>query len=48
MAKYVAEVLWTLKDGEDFARGRYSRGHTLTFDGGVEVPASASPHVVGK
>ena len=48
MAKYVASVLWTLKDGEDFAKGRYSRGHILRFDGGVEVAASASPHVVGK
>ena len=48
MAKYVASILWTLKDGEDFAKGRYSRGHTLSFDGGIEVPGSASPHVVGK
>ncbi|HQT54295.1 MAG: OsmC family protein [Phenylobacterium sp.] len=48
MAKYVAEVLWTLKDGEDFLKGRYSRGHSITFDGGVELAASASPHVVGK
>ncbi|HEX5380066.1 MAG TPA: OsmC family protein [Phenylobacterium sp.] len=48
MARYVASVLWTLKPGEDFAKGRYSRGHSLSFDGGVEVPASASPHVVGK
>ncbi len=48
MAKYVAEVLWTLKDGEDFLKGRYSRGHSIAFDGGVELPASASPHVVGK
>ncbi|MDO8799486.1 OsmC family protein [Phenylobacterium sp.] len=48
MAKYVAEVLWTLKDGEDFLKGRYSRGHAITFDGGVELAASASPHVVGK
>ena len=48
MAKYVAEVLWTVKDGEDFLKGRYSRGHTIAFDGGVELAASASPHVVGK
>jgi len=34
--------------GEDFPRGRYSRGHTLGFDGGAVVPASASPHVVGR
>ena len=48
MATYTADVEWTLKDGEDFAKGRYSRGHTLSFDGGTVVPASASPHVVGK
>ena len=48
MATYTADIEWTLKDGEDFAKGRYSRGHTLSFDGGTVVPASASPHVVGK
>jgi organic hydroperoxide reductase OsmC/OhrA len=48
MTTYTAETCWTLKEGEDFARGRYSRGHTLFFDGGVSVPASASPQVVGK
>jgi organic hydroperoxide reductase OsmC/OhrA len=48
MATYTADIGWTLKPGEDFLRGRYSRGHTLSFDGGVTVPASASPHVVGK
>jgi organic hydroperoxide reductase OsmC/OhrA len=48
MAIYTADVRWTLKDGEDFAKGRYSRGHTVSFDGGTVVPASASPHVVGK
>jgi organic hydroperoxide reductase OsmC/OhrA len=48
MAKYVADVAWALRDGEDFAKGRYSRGHVITFDGGLLVPASASPHVVGK
>ena len=48
MATYTADVVWTLKNGEDFPNGRYSRGHTVSFDGGIEVPASASPHVVGK
>jgi organic hydroperoxide reductase OsmC/OhrA len=33
--------------GEDFLRGRYSRAHTLTFGSGVEVPGTASQHVVG-
>jgi hypothetical protein len=48
MATYTADVSWKLKDGDDFPRGRYSRGHTVTFDGGTVVPGSASPHVVGK
>lgn len=29
-----------------FTDNRYSRGHRWKFDGGVEVPASSSPHVV--
>ncbi len=48
MATHTADVEWTLKAGEDFPKGRYSRGHTVGFDGGIEVAASASPHVVGK
>ena len=46
MAKYVATVRWQHDGGSEFARGHYSRGHTWVFDGGIEVPASASPHVV--
>ena len=39
------EVRWSR--GETiFTDNRYSRGHTWHFDGGVEVPASSSPHVV--
>ena len=48
MAIHTADVFWALKDGEDFLAGRYSRGHTVSFDGGTSIPASASPHVVGK
>src|ERR1700761_3458275 len=48
MAIYTADVKWTLKDGEDFSKGRYSRGHVVSFDGGTVIPASASPHVVGR
>jgi len=43
MATYTADIDWKLADGDDFLKGRYSRGHTLTFDGGTVVPASASP-----
>ena len=38
MATYTAEVEWVLRAGEDFRAGRYSRGHTLRFDGGLSVP----------
>jgi organic hydroperoxide reductase OsmC/OhrA len=48
MSTYTADVNRRLSDGEDFLKGRYSRGHTISFDGGTVVPASASPHVVGK
>jgi organic hydroperoxide reductase OsmC/OhrA len=48
MATYTADVSWTLKSDEDFPSGRYSRGHTVVFDGGITIPGSASPHVVGK
>src|SRR5436305_14627771 len=30
----------------DFLKGRYSREHTWSFDGGLTVPASPSPSVV--
>lgn len=48
MANYTATVAWRLKPGEDFLKGQYSRGHDLSFDGGIEVAGSASPHIVGK
>ncbi len=45
MATYTAEVLWA-RGEQPFLDQRYSRVHRLRFDGGVEVPGSASPHVV--
>ena len=45
MAEYQATVSWQ-RNGAKFTDNRYSRGHRWSFDGGVEVPASASPHVV--
>ena len=49
MATHVAEIKWAAKEsGEEFLKGRFSRAHTVSFDGGTEVAASASPHVVGK
>jgi organic hydroperoxide reductase OsmC/OhrA len=47
---HVANIKWTpaKETAEDFLKGRFSRAHTITFDGGTEVPASASPHILGK
>jgi len=45
MSEYTATVAWA-RDGAVFTDNRYSRAHTWAFDGGVVVPASASPHVV--
>lgn len=47
MATYRATVAWALEDGADFPNGRYSRGHSVAFEGGHEVPGTASAHVVG-
>ncbi len=46
MAAHTATVAWTLKDGDDFASGKYSRAHEWRFDGGAVVPASPAPSVV--
>ena len=45
MAQHFAEILW-LRDEQDFLNNRYSRAHSWRFDGGLEVAASSSPHVV--
>jgi organic hydroperoxide reductase OsmC/OhrA len=45
MAEHKVVVVWS-RDGAVFTDNRYSRGHRWHFDGGVEVPASSSPHVV--
>lgn len=45
MAQYTTEVLW-LRGEQDFFGNRYSRRHTLRFDGGAEIAGSSSPNVV--
>jgi len=45
MAEYGAVISWH-RDGEAFTDLKYSRRHVWQFDGGVEVLASSSPHVV--
>ena len=45
MASYTATVNWT-RDDAAFSDGQYSRSHDITFDGGITVAGSSSPHVV--
>lgn len=45
MAEYKTVITWS-RDGAPFTDNRYSRAHRWLFDGGIEVPASSSPHVV--
>ena len=45
MTDYHASIAWH-RDGAKFTDNRYRRAHTWTFDEGLEVPASASPHSV--
>ena len=45
MSEYTVTIHWERQD-QIFTDNRYSRGHRWAFDGGIEVPASSSPHVV--
>jgi organic hydroperoxide reductase OsmC/OhrA len=42
MSTHSAIIRWE-RSGADFLKGRYSREHTWTFDGGVALSASAAP-----
>ena len=42
MSEHMATVRWDRRD-DGFLKGKYSREHTWTFDGGAIVPASAAP-----
>lgn len=46
MAEYTAELEWQRDAQQAFTDQRYSRRHTLRFDGGVVLAASSSPSVV--
>jgi len=45
MSEHKARISWKL-DGGEFLKGRFSREHSWSFDGGLEVKASPSPAVV--
>lgn len=46
MAEHGAEILWERAENEDFLTQRYSRRHSICFDGGAAITGSSSPHVV--
>ena len=46
MSEYGAKISWYRGNDEAYVDNQYSRGHEWSFDGGLTVPASASPHVV--
>ena len=46
MSTYTATIRWSRSANGEFAKGQYSRAHEWAFDGGVTMPASASPHIV--
>jgi organic hydroperoxide reductase OsmC/OhrA len=45
MTEHIATIEWS-RNGANFLDNRYSRSHIWSFDGGIGVPASSSPHVV--
>ncbi len=46
MSTYTAKIIWKNDSPETFVKNRYTRGHEWSFDGGISVPASSSPHSV--
>lgn len=47
MSEHLATIRWSsAASAQEFIKGRYSREHTWSFDGGITVPASPSPLVV--
>jgi organic hydroperoxide reductase OsmC/OhrA len=46
MSHYHAKIIWNRNKDDAYIDHKYSRGHTWSFDGGVTVPATASPHIV--
>jgi len=43
---YNVKVFWKKNSDEAFVDSKYNRSHTWSFDGGIDIPASSSPHVV--
>ena len=46
MSKYIAKIKWTRTNDENYIDNKYSRAHEWSFDGGITIQASSSPHIV--
>jgi organic hydroperoxide reductase OsmC/OhrA len=46
MSTHTAEIRWEQEEGDHFSLGRYTRVHSIDFDGGMTIMASASPSLV--
>lgn len=46
MVLHTATVIWERPTDDPFAGSRFSRAHSWSFDGGLTVKASSSPHVI--
>ena len=46
MGTYTATIKWKNDSPDTFTKHKYTRGHTWSFDGGIDVPGSSSPHSV--
>lgn len=46
MSEHQATIRWERRADDDFLKGRYSREHTWSFDGGHTMSASPAPSVV--
>jgi organic hydroperoxide reductase OsmC/OhrA len=46
VSSHIATINWKRNPDAVFTDRKFSRAHTWRFDGGVEIPASSSPHAV--
>lgn len=46
MTLHTANIVWQRGSEEPFTDRRFGRGHDWSFDGGIGIRASSSPHVV--
>jgi organic hydroperoxide reductase OsmC/OhrA len=46
MSIYTATIKWKNDSPGSFTTNKYTRGHEWSFDGGISVAASSSPHAV--